>query len=264
MTYRYTIACGLAALGATTTLDAQSIADRVSRAGNGTIRMTFATRPELCGRGGSIHRGPNWRTSWGDYERTRDVEWDAACDYGPGRLVLDKRDGEIVALRFYVGGRWRPGGSDVTDLGNVGAVDASNYLVSLAATLPGKAGRDAIFPATVADSAEPWPGLFRIARDDERPRETRKQAVFWLGQAAGEAASAGLDSLSRDSNVDRDVQKAVVFAFSQRPREEGIPALIRIARSHRDPDVRRDAVFWLGQSNDPRAIALFEELLTKR
>ncbi|MDF2773729.1 MAG: lyase domain protein repeat-containing protein [Geminicoccaceae bacterium] len=264
MTHRYAIAFGFAALSATTTLDAQSLADRVSRAGNGTIRMTFATRPELCGRGGSIHRGPNWRTSWGDYERTRDVEWDAACDYGPGRLVLDKREGEIVAVRFYVGGRWRPGGSDVTDLGNVSAVEASTYLVTLASTLPGKAGRDAIFPATVADSAEPWPGLFRIARNEERPRETRKQAVFWLGQAAGEAASAGLDSLSRDGNVDREVQKAVVFAFSQRPREEGIPALIRIARSHRDPDVRRDAVFWLGQSNDPRAIALFEELLTKR
>jgi hypothetical protein len=263
MMYRYAIAVGFAASSATT-LDAQTIADRVSRAGNGTIRMTFATRPELCGRGGSIHRGPGWRTSWGDYDRTRDVEWDAACDYGPGRLVLDKREGEIVAIRFYIGGRWRPGGSDVTDLGNVNAVEASNYLVSLASTLPGKAGRDAIFPATAADSAEPWPGLFRIARNDERPRETRKQAVFWLGQAAGEAATAGLDSLSRDGNVDREVQKAVVFAFSQRPREEGIPALIRIAKTHRDPEVRRDAVFWLGQSNDPRAIALFEELLTKR
>src|SRR5690606_23643299 len=74
MTHRYAIAFGFAALSATTTLDAQSLADRVSRAGNGTIRMTFATRPELCGRGGSIHRGPNWRTSWGDYDRTRDVE----------------------------------------------------------------------------------------------------------------------------------------------------------------------------------------------
>lgn len=263
MTHRYSIGLFLA-VSTASALGAQSIADRVARAGNGTIRMTFATRPELCGRGGSIHRGPNWRTSWGDYERTRDVEWDSVCDYGPGRLVLDKREGEIAAVRFYVGGRWRPGGSDVTDLGNVSAAEASNYLVSLASTLPGKAGRDAIFPATVADSAEPWPGLIRIARNEERPRETRKQAVFWLGQAAGDAATAGLDSLSRDSNVDRDVQKAVVFAFSQRPREEGVPALIRIARTHRDPDVRRDAVFWLGQSNDPRAVALFEELLTKR
>jgi hypothetical protein len=33
-------------------------------------------------------------------------------------------------------------------------------------------------------------------------------------------------------------------------------------RTHRDPDIRRRAIFWLGQSNDPRALALFEELLT--
>ena len=247
------------------TLGAQSIADRVSRAANGSVRMSFATRPEVCGRGGNIQRGSNWHGNFGSSDRnyTRDVEWDGACDYGPGRLVLDKRDGEIVALRFSVGGRWRPS-SDATDLGTVSAREAADYLISLASTLPGKAGREAIFPATIADSATVWPALLRLAKNDERPRETRKQAVFWLGQAAGEAATAGLDSLTNDATVDREVQKQVVFALSQRPRDEGIPVLIRVARTHRDPQVRRDAVFWLGQSNDPRAIALFEELLTKR
>ena len=247
------------------TLGAQSIADRVSRAGNGSVRMSFATRPEVCGRGGNIQRGGSWHSNSGSYDRnyTRDVEWEAACDYGPGRLVLEKRDGEIVALRFYVGGRWRPS-SDATDLGNVPAREAADYLLSLASTLPGKAGREAIFPATIADSATVWPALLRLAKSEGRPRETRKQAVFWLGQAAGEAATAGLDSLSNDATVDREVQKQVVFALSQRPRDEGIPILLRVARTHRDPEVRRDAMFWLGQSNDPRALALFEELLTKR
>lgn len=263
MTHRYAIAVMLAAASASA-LGAQSIADRVSRAGDGTVRMSFATRPEVCGRGGSISRGHNWRQNWGDNDRSRDVEWDTVCDYGPGRLVLEKRDGEIVALRFVVGGRWRPAGSGVTDIGTVGAKAAADYLMSLASTLPGRAGRDAIFPATIADSAVVWPALIRLAKNEDRPRETRNQAVFWLGQAAGEAATEGLDSLSRDSSVDREVQKQVVFALSQRPKDEGIPILIRVARSHRDPEVRRTAMFWLGQSNDPRAIALFEEVLTKR
>jgi hypothetical protein len=253
------LACSTSSL-----VGAQSIADRVARAGDGSVRMSFATKPEVCGRGGSISRGHNWRQQWGDDDRTRDVEWDTACDYGPGRLVLDKRDGEIVALRFVVGGRWRPAGTGVTDLGTVGAKEAADYLMSLATKLPGKAGRDAIFPATVADSAVVWPALIRLAKDDNRPRETRKQAVFWLGQAAGEAATAGLDSLSNDASVDREVQKQVVFALSQRPKDEGVPILIRVAKTHRDPEVRRDAMFWLSQSNDPRAIALFEEVLTKR
>jgi HEAT repeat protein len=263
MTHRYAMTLALVAASAFP-LGAQSIANRVSRAEDGSVRMSFATRPEICGRGGSISRGHNWRNNYGDWDRNRDVEWDNACDYGPGRLVLEKRDGEIVGLRFVVGGRWRPAGSDVTDLGTVPAREAADYLLSLASRLPGRAGRDAIFPATVVDSAVVWPALIRLAKDDNRPRETRKQAVFWLGQAAGEAATSGLDSLSQDASVDREVQKQVVFALSQRPKDEGIPILIRVARSHRDPEVRRDAMFWLGQSNDPRAIALFEEVLTKR
>ena len=40
-----------------------------------------------------------------------------------------------------------------------------------------------------------------------------------------------------------------------------MPALIRIARTNREPELRKTALFWLGQSEDPRAISLFEELL---
>src|SRR3989440_12415457 len=52
-------------------------------------------------------------------------------------------------------------------------------------------------------------------------------------------------------------------ALSQLRRDEGVAALIRIARTHASPSVRKKALFWLGQSDDPRAIALFEELLTQ-
>jgi HEAT repeat protein len=54
-----------------------------------------------------------------------------------------------------------------------------------------------------------------------------------------------------------------VFALSQRPQAEGIPALIQVARTHRDVQIRKQALFWLGQSKDPRALALFEEILTR-
>jgi hypothetical protein len=125
------------------------------------------------------------------------------------------------------------------------------------------AGEAAILPATLADSVETWPALLRIARNDRVSSETRKSALFWLGQAAGEAATRGLDSIARDPKGDREVREAAVFALSQRPEEEGVPALIRIARSNHDPELRRKAIFWLGQSEAPAALALFEELLTK-
>jgi HEAT repeat protein len=37
--------------------------------------------------------------------------------------------------------------------------------------------------------------------------------------------------------------------------------LITLADSSKDPIVRRQAIFWLGQSNDPRALEYLTKLL---
>ena len=70
------------------------------------------------------------------------------------------------------------------------------------------------------------------------------------------------DELVGRSDAEREIQEAAVFALSQRPADEGVPALIGVARDHRDPRIRRQAMFWLGQTQDPRALAFFEEILT--
>lgn len=248
-------------------MSAQSIADRVARVSTGTVRMSFAAKPGICGSGNSIHHGRNGgRMTWGDrrWSSSRDVEWESDCSHGPARVVIDRSGGELTDLRFYVGGRWRPAASDVTDLGTVSAREAANYLVSIAESDRGKIGSKAVFPATIADSANVWPALIRIARSPNVPRDARSQSVFWLGQGAGEVAAAELGALVVDDGVDREIREQAVFALSQRPKDEGVPALIKVARTNRDPEIRKKALFWLGQSNDPRALDLFEELLTKR
>ena len=262
-----TIGIVLAALAvAAVAAPAQSIARKVARVSNGTGRMSFKVRPGVCGSGNSIwHVGGRGRTTWGDNGRgSRDVEYDIDCSTGPARLVLDRRGGEIADIRFYVGGQWRPAGSDVVDLGTVPAREAADYLVSIAQTERGSMGEKAVFPATLADSADVWPAFIKIARNADLPRSTRTQSVFWLGQAAGEAATANLRDIVGDNGVDREVRESAVFALSQRPPEEGVPALIAVARTNKDPEIRKKALFWLGQSHDPRAIDLFEELLTKK
>lgn len=255
-------ALGLVAQRAT----AQSIASRVARVSNGTVRMTFAARPGICGSGNSIrHSNGRGRTTWGDnWNYSPDVEWETDCSLGPARVVIDKRGGEPTDLRFYVGGRWRPAAPDVVDLGTVPAREAADYLLSMAQNDRGSIGRKAIFPATIADSAEVWPTLIKIARNPDLPRESRTQSVFWLGQAAGDAATANLNSLVLDNSVDREVREQAVFALSQRPHDEGVPALIAVAKTNKDPEIRKKALFWLGQSGDPRALDLFEQLLTKK
>ena len=244
------LAC-LASLAGSNVSGAQTIAQRVARAPDGTVRMSFAARPGVCGNGRDITSG-----------RGSD-EWESGCDAGPVRVALTGRDGAVTSIRTYVGGRWRASSGDVTDLGDVPARQAADYLLDIAGKVGSDHGRDAIFPSTLADSVVIWPRLVQIARDSSTPASTRKQAVFWLGQAAGDAATTGLDSLVHADALDRSVKEQAVFALSQRPREEGVPALIRVARTHRDPAIRKKALFWLGQSEDPRAIALFEELLKK-
>ncbi len=252
------------ALGTTVPMQAQSATQRLAQLRDGRVRFTVTLRPEVCGSGQNVWRTRDGRsrTTWGDRD-SRDVEYDVECDAGPGRIVLDKDGGTVTDLRFYVGGRWRPSQS-VTDLGAVSAREAVALLLSVARSNEGKAGRNAIFPLTLIDSAEVWRDLMQLARDDTRPRETRRQAVFWLGQLAEGPATGGLDELVGEAALDRDVREQAIFALSQRTKEEGIPALIRVVRTSKDPELRRKALFWLGQSGDPRALQLIEELLAKR
>jgi hypothetical protein len=126
------------------------------------------------------------------------------------------------------------------------ADDAFREHLTFVLTLPGDAGIDT---------------LLELAKGDASAK-VRGQALFWLGQKAGARAAAALESAVSD-DPDREVRKKAVFAISQLPKDEGVPRLIALARRHRDPGVRKQAMFWLGQSGDPRAVSFFEEVLTK-
>ncbi len=250
---------------------AQGLAAHIAAAPDGRVRLSFAARPGVCGNGRNVISLECSRGQCGRQTFTFDRAWEGEgdeveydCEPGPVRVSLTVRGGEVRALRTYVGGRWVTStAAGVTDLGTVPAREATEFLLELAKSADGRVGEEAILPATFADSVTVWPSLLKLAREERVPERTRRQAVFWLGQTAGEAATRGLTGLVEDSDVNREVKEQAVFALSQQPRDAGVPALIRIARTNREPDVRRKAIFWLGQSGDPRALALFEELLTK-
>jgi HEAT repeat protein len=234
-------------------LTAQSLAQRVRGAGDGTVRLSFAAREGVCSR------GPGSITIMDDDD---DQEWESDCERGPVRVSLRMRGGRVADSETYVGGRWRAGRDRVTDLGLVPAREAADLLLALAPQVgDDDDGGELVTAATLADSVVVWPQLLRMARDTKVREETRRQAVFWLGQAAGDQAAKGLDSIATDSGGDIEIRKQAVFALSQRPADEGVPILIRIARSNRHPELRKTALFWLGQSEDPRALTLFEEIL---
>ena len=268
MNARALFAAAAFGLGPQVVVFAQTLEARVAAAPDGEVRFTYASRPGVAGNGRNIiqwscdrDRGHCRQQVDGNFSDDDRADWRSSCDTGPVRVTLYRRNRRTTNLRVAVGGRVP--GSSGTDLGRMAAPDAVRYLLSFAGRAEGDLGGRAIFAATLADSATVWPDLLRLARNPTVPVETRRSAVFWVSQAAEVAATRGLDSLIEEETTDREVREQAVFALSQRPHDESVPALIRIAQSNRDPEIRKRAIFWLGQSEDPRALALFEDLLTR-
>lgn len=239
------------------------LASRVSAAPDGEVRVAFAAREGICGDGETFIRDRNrdnyvMMRNWNSTDRS----WrNRACDEGPVRVALTVRGGQVRSAKVFVGGHW-PERASATNLGQVGTGVALAGFIELARK-GGAASDDLLMPLTLADSIVVWPAFLSLARDKSAPRSTRKQAVFWVSQAAGEKTAEGLSELAGDEDEDREVREQAVFALSQLPEERGVPVLIRVATGNRDREIRKKAMFWLGQSDDPRALALFEDILTK-
>lgn len=231
-------------------VSAQTLAQRVGAVEEGTVRLSFPARAGVCGDWANGVRMPQ-----------ESDEWRADCGPRLGRVALRLRDHRVHSVRTYVGGQWLPDRWS-TDLGMVRPQEAANYFIGLAErTGDARVAGDPLLPPVLADSVTIWPSLLRLARTPKVSNETRTKAVFWLSQAAGAAAGKALDSIAHDDRGDREIRKQAIFALSQRSPDEGVPALIRIARASPDPELRKTALFWLGQSEDPRALDLFEEIL---
>ena len=253
---------GLVACGAA---DAQSIDSKVAAVGDGTAVVEFPVREDVCGNGaGMIRTGP------GDHVRFRGSSdaWSDRCVPGPGRLVIRVREGRVIDLDPRVGGasladlQGIEDPARVVDLGSDEAGEIAGWLLDLARRSPGDPGEDAVFALTLIRDVEPWEDLVSIARDEAVRGDTREDATFWLAHAAGEKVAGDLEELADDEAVDLEVREAAVFALSELDDEErAVASLMKVYRESEEPRIRRKALFWLGESGDPRALALFEEIL---
>lgn len=120
----------------------------------------------------------------------------------------------------------------------------------------------AIFALTQSKEREAIPAIIRVARQDRSPH-VRSQALFWLSQSAQKKIAADAIAKSIADDPETDVKRKAVFALSQLPADDGVPKLIDVARTNRNYEVRKQALFWLGQSKDPRALKFIEEVLSR-
>jgi len=147
-------------------------------------------------------------------------------------------------------------------LGSARAASGLRLLEGVAKNDPSPKVREQVaFAYSVSREPAALDDLIRMAHDDESSH-VRGQALFWLAHKAGQrAAGAITDAIENDP--DTDIKRSAIFALTQMPHDQGIPLLLQVARTNKNPAVRKQAFFWLGQSKDPRALAFFEEVLSK-
>ena len=144
--------------------------------------------------------------------------------------------------------------------GNARGQAGSKFLERVLSSEPiGELREHAVFALTQSSVPGAGDRIKRVALED-RDNEVRAQALFWLAQS--NAPGAGEWIVGRlDVEQDEHVREQAVFALSQ--LKDGTDWLLSILRSKRDSETVRRALFWLGQSNDPRALAEIEKILDR-
>lgn len=258
---RWTAAALAAVILAAAEVGAQPLARRIAAAGDGEVRLSYATRADVCGDGddvvglrGALHVGSSIRMQGkGDS--------DVRCVPGPARVALRVRNGAVERVRLRVGGAWTRRDGAGADLGAVPAAEAAAYFLALAeraapagrAHAAERAAEDAMFAAVVADSADLRPDLLRLARDGSLGGDVRRHAVQWLGEVGDASLVPALTAFVRGDARGERVGSAAVFALGRLPGEAGMPTLIALVRTAPSERLQKESVFWLGQQGSRRA-----------
>jgi hypothetical protein len=102
--------------------------------------------------------------------------------------------------------------------------------------------------------------LLGIATDASNSEDIRGHALWTAGQAGipGSDLAALYDKLT-----DSQVKEKLIWVLSESRDRVATDKLVEIAQKDRDIEMRKKALFWLGQKNDPRIRQIITDILTK-
>ncbi len=254
---------------------------RAARQSEFWVAYQFTPRPGVCiesdwsDEGGRSRTINATRQSNGQYE-TRNV----------GVFARYDASGETV-LRLDVHNLDRKFATEypVYWLGQVENGASLDFLENLTGNQPShKVGDGAVLAISLHDHSR-VPGILKSLAGPGKDRKIRMSAVFWLGQIEGEQAF--LADLVRNENEETELRKQAAFSLgvsknpgvvatleqlyqSVQPREvrkqiifavsvnEDADAaarfLIQMATTEKDVDVRKQAIFWLGQKAGKKSL----------
>lgn len=144
-------------------------------------------------------------------------------------------------------------------LGQTRGVEGADVIEHYATTdADPKLREHAIFALSESQAPDAYGHILAIAHKD--PAEhVRSQAYFWLAQMDDVRAKDDIIAALKSESSD-EVREEVVFALSQL-EDTADEALIAVLRGDFPRDVKKQALFWLGQCGSPEAMAYFDEAL---
>ncbi len=89
------------------------------------------------------------------------------------------------------------------------------------------------------------------------------EALFWLGES-GSKDVLKIYSDVLEGNAGLAIQKKALSGLTRYDHAEAIPLLIKVAKTHKSKELKKEAIFWLGQSNDPRVANILLELIDEK
>lgn len=116
-----------------------------------------------------------------------------------------------------------------------------------------------LFALTQMPDAADGEWLASIFSDTSEDRDVREMALF-LASQSGNVDAASLGRMY-DSASDREMKEHILFAMTQVDNGAVFDKLVEIARTEQDPELRQNAIFWLGRSGDPRAADVLVQIL---
>ena len=88
--------------------------------------------------------------------------------------------------------------------------------------------------------------------------------VTWLEGVNHDAGLDLLESIADRAEGSRSDDPGAAAMAALAHLQGGVDRLVRLLREGRDREIRRQALFWLGQCDDPRALAEIERILASR
>ncbi len=153
-------------------------------------------------------------------------------------------------------------GNAIFWLGQNRSADNAQFLKDLYAKLENDdLKKKVIFSLSQMGGADNYRWMMDIALNQNESIECRKDALFWAGQGK----SVDIADLVRlyDSMKDREMREKLIFIYSQRREDAALEKLFAIGKNDPDRELRKSAIFWIGQSRSPRAAQFLQELINQ-